>query len=789
MHMPVDRGVHGQRLHRHREVDRGGHARPGQDQVHQRVGPGLVRGQVRVLRPQRGRRGPPPPPCTAPTRAPAAPPPTPTAPPRGRGTPAPTAPAGPWPPGPGPRRRPPAPAPAGPSPSPGPRTRSRSAAAPSPPPGRTPRPWSRPSRPPRSRPARRPAPRPPSPPTPPATGTPAPPRSAPAPPHPGRSTPASAPPTPPRTRRRTPHPGPPPPTTHHRPAPHPGRRSRPTRPPAPPTPHSPPAAPPAPPPPARPLEPRTRRAVGRPRTPRCTTATPARVDSIMCSILPARRAPGSVHSRNRDRQVPYREAAGTQPGRSNLPAARGTTTYDRAMRSGISVEDMDREVRPQDDLFGYVNGGVGRRARRSPPTRPCYGTFRMLWRTTPSRTSARSSRRPPPPTPSPGHAEPARSATCTPRSWTRTASRELGARPVARATSPRSLRRRAPAACCGSSAGCSAAASRARSSSTSTTDDRNSDRYMPYLAQGGLGLPDESYYREETFAAIRQEYVAHVGRMLALAGLPDADGARRADHGARDPARRRPTGTASAAATPSRPTTCSTGTGCRSWPPASTGPRGSRASRPRRRVLAEVVVRQPDFLAALAAGPRRRPDRGLEALAGLARRQRQRAVPQRRRSSTRTSPSTAAPSPARPSRSERWKRGVDTVESALGEAVGQLYVERHFPPAAKARMDELVANLVEAYRQHIDAAGLDERRDQGARAREARRVHAQDRLPRQVARLLHASQVDRDDLLGNVRAGAAFETDRELAKLGSPVDRDRVAHDAADGQRLLQPAG
>ena len=52
---------------------------------------------------------------------------------------------------------------------------------------------------------------------------------------------------------------------------------------------------------------------------------------------------------------------------------------------------------------------------------------------------------------------------------------------------------------------------------------------------------------------------------------------------------------------------------------------------------------------------------------------------------------------------ERWKRGVSFVEAAMGEAVGKVYVERHFPPAAKEAMDELVANLIEAYRQSIEA--------------------------------------------------------------------------------------
>ena len=58
-----------------------------------------------------------------------------------------------------------------------------------------------------------------------------------------------------------------------------------------------------------------------------------------------------------------------------------------------------------------------------------------------------------------------------------------------------------------------------------------------------------------------------------------------------------------------------------------------------------------------------------------------------------------------PQMRERWKRAVSLVEAALGEAIGEHYVERHFPPRAKQRMEELVANLTEAYR--VDIAALD----------------------------------------------------------------------------------
>jgi len=57
------------------------------------------------------------------------------------------------------------------------------------------------------------------------------------------------------------------------------------------------------------------------------------------------------------------------------------------------------------------------------------------------------------------------------------------------------------------------------------TDAKDSDRYLVYLHQGGIGLPDEAYYRDESFAPIREAYVAHIARMLALAARPDPEGA------------------------------------------------------------------------------------------------------------------------------------------------------------------------------------------------------------------------------------------------------------------------
>ena len=86
----------------------------------------------------------------------------------------------------------------------------------------------------------------------------------------------------------------------------------------------------------------------------------------------------------------------------------------------------------------------------------------------------------------------------------------------------------------------------------------------------------------------------------------------------------------------------------------------------------------------------------------------------------------------------RWKRGVAEVDGGLGEAAGKLYVARNFKPEAKARIDELIRNLREAYRIGIDSLEWMTPEHQGARQGEARAVHREDRLPGQVARLLDA---------------------------------------------------
>ena len=120
---------------------------------------------------------------------------------------------------------------------------------------------------------------------------------------------------------------------------------------------------------------------------------------------------------------------------------------------------------------------------------------------------------------------------------------------------------------------------------------------------------------------------------------------------------------------------------------------------------------------------------------------------------------------------ERWKRGVGLVEGALGEAVGKEYVARHFPPESKKQMDDLVANLIAAYRESISALDWMSEETKQKAYEKLDTFRPKIGYPEKF-RDYSALQIRKDDLMSNVAAASAFETDRELRKIGQPVDRD-----------------
>jgi predicted metalloendopeptidase len=120
---------------------------------------------------------------------------------------------------------------------------------------------------------------------------------------------------------------------------------------------------------------------------------------------------------------------------------------------------------------------------------------------------------------------------------------------------------------------------------------------------------------------------------------------------------------------------------------------------------------------------------------------------------------------------QRWKRGVQLLNGSMGEALGQLYVAKHFPAASKARMEKLIANLIEAYRQSItelDWMTPDTKKEALAKLAKFSTKIAYPNRWRNYAAL----QIKGDDLIGNVERANTLETEYQVSKLGKPVDRE-----------------
>jgi putative endopeptidase len=299
------------------------------------------------------------------------------------------------------------------------------------------------------------------------------------------------------------------------------------------------------------------------------------------------------------------------------------------------------------------------------------------------------------------------------------------------------------------------------------TDPGNPQRYLVFFEQAALSLPDESYYREERFAGVRDAFVGHVQRMFELAGWPDADKAAKqvfaletavAGHHWDNVASRDSQKTYNLFTWTDA---LSKGPDLRGWLAALDPPAGA---------FDEIVLRQPSFSTGLASLltdehlPSWRDWLCWQVIHSAAGYLSDAFVQEDFGFYGRTLSGT-------PQLRERWKRGVSLVEETMGEAVGRAYVARHFPPEAKARMDVLVANLTEAYRQSIselDWMGADTRR---------RALEKLEKFTPKVGypvrwRDYSSLDIDPADLMANVRAAHAFEFRRQLNKIGKPVDRD-----------------
>ena len=304
------------------------------------------------------------------------------------------------------------------------------------------------------------------------------------------------------------------------------------------------------------------------------------------------------------------------------------------------------------------------------------------------------------------------------------------------------------------------------------TDSKNSSRYLVHVSQSGIGLPDESYFRDEQHAEVLAAYPGHIATMFSL--VHGGDPEQHADSAARivaletklaaahwDVVKRRDADLTYNLRTFADLQAEGVGFDWAGWVSALGGTPEQ---------VAEVVVRQPDYLTAFAALW------GSEDLEDWKRWARWRLI--RARAPWLTDAIVAADFDfygrlltGTEQIRDRWKRAVSLVEGLMGDAVGKLYVAKHFPPDAKARIDTLVDNLKEAYR--ISISDLDWMTPQT-------RERALTKLDKFTAKVGYPAKwrdystlvIDRDDLYGNYQRGYAVNHDRELAKLGGPVDRD-----------------
>jgi putative endopeptidase len=297
-------------------------------------------------------------------------------------------------------------------------------------------------------------------------------------------------------------------------------------------------------------------------------------------------------------------------------------------------------------------------------------------------------------------------------------------------------------------------------------DAKKADQNAVYLNQGGLGLPDESYYREPKFDALRKAYLAHVGKLLGLAKVPDAEKAAAKifemetaiAKGHWDNVKSRDADKSYNKMTRAQLVDSAKNLHLALWFDAMGG-----------KDVQEIVVRQPSYFADLSATfPKFTLDDWKTYLTWKVVASRAPLLSDAfAKESFEFSGKTLF---GTPEIEPRWKRGVSMVEGSLGEAVGKLYVAKHFPPEAKERMKVLVGNLIEAYRVDIQALEW---------MTPETKTKALDKLSKFTPKIGYPDkwrdytklEIRKDDLVGNARRAAEFMLDYQLSKLGKPVDK------------------
>jgi putative endopeptidase len=304
------------------------------------------------------------------------------------------------------------------------------------------------------------------------------------------------------------------------------------------------------------------------------------------------------------------------------------------------------------------------------------------------------------------------------------------------------------------------------------TDPKDPDRYIVFITQSGLAMPDRDYYLkdEPLFVTLRQKYVAHVQRMLTLAGDHDA------------------------AADAQSILEIETGIARLHWPVAKRRERDLTYNLRTRQELEQLA---PGFAwgpLLESAGLQDQKEfvvRELDAVEGLAKQFR--GVPVAKWRAYFMYHYLAGVADVLPKafdqerfefygrtlngqqeQQARWKRAIAALNEDLGEALGQLYVAQHFPPESKAKVLALVENLRAAYSydiQHLSWMGADTKK---LALEKLAAFHPKIGYPDQW-RDYAALEIQPGDALGNSQRSDEFEWWREQKRLGQPTDRGEWA--------------
>ncbi len=300
-------------------------------------------------------------------------------------------------------------------------------------------------------------------------------------------------------------------------------------------------------------------------------------------------------------------------------------------------------------------------------------------------------------------------------------------------------------------------------------DDRNPNRYITNMSHSGLGLPEREYYRrtDGEFPNIRTAYVAHIERVLTLAGQSNAGAKARSI------------------------LALETQIAERHWPIAD---RRDRERTYNLKTRAEIRALAPNFPwdaafdASGLGGVQEVVIAELSAIGPLAQLFMRTPVSTWRsylayhliRNNAAVLPKNIDDEVfdffgrtlnGQPQQRERWKRAVQATNGALGEAVGQIYVQRHFPPEAKAQMTELVENLRRAYGERIDAVSWMSAETKVAAREKLATFRPKIGYPDRW-RDYSAFEVRAGDAYGNAKRFQVFDWNHDLERLSRPTDKD-----------------